>query len=174
MGSWITRFIRLLLGARRISAVRAFISAVMIFKIALAVHAIHVDMVASLVEHHDADLHALVGGGLLAGVGDTLSGGQIDRGEILNLFGGFAADDELLRYVLSKRRAAKRDCAAGRQSQPNHPKFHFDLPDCGGTNLPGHDKRVTLTRDSITSNAQPEGRPRVSEKSLKKVLSAGT
>ena len=64
-------------------------------------------MSAIIVEHHDTDLHAF-GGGLLARVGNVLRGGQIDGGEILNLLGRFAADHELLRYVLRKRRAAQR------------------------------------------------------------------
>jgi cyclic beta-1,2-glucan synthetase len=46
-------------------------------------------MVAVIVENHDADLDALVGGGLLACVGNAFRRGQVDRGEILNLFGGF-------------------------------------------------------------------------------------
>ena len=85
-------------------------------------------MVAVIVEHHDADLHPLGSGGFLARIGNALRGGQIDGGEILNFFGGFAADDELLRYVLSKRRAAQRNCAGCGQSQSNETKFHFVLP----------------------------------------------
>jgi hypothetical protein len=68
-------------------------------------------MVAGMIEHHDGNLHALFGGGLLAGVRKTLRGGQVDGGEILNLFGVFAADDEFFRHVLSKRHAAERDRA---------------------------------------------------------------
>src|SRR5205807_4079628 len=93
-------------------------------------------MVAGVIEHHDADLHALVGGQFLARGCNPFRGGQIDRGEILNLFGVLAADDELLRYVLSKRHAAKRDCAGCRQSQSHDMKFHFALPEFSRTNLP--------------------------------------
>ena len=78
-------------------------------QITLTIHAVHVHVVAVIIEHHDADLHALGGGGLLARIRDALRGGQIDGGEILNLFGRFAAHHELLRYVLSKCRAARRD-----------------------------------------------------------------
>ncbi len=94
-------------------------------EIALTVHAIHVDMVAVIVEHHDADLHAFGRGGLLARIGNALRSGQIDGGEILNLFGGFAADHELLRHVLSERHAAKCDGANCHQFQDT--KFHFIL-----------------------------------------------
>src|SRR5882762_5350022 len=95
-------------------------------EIALTVHAIHVDMVAVTIEHHDADLHAFGRGGLLARIGNALRSGQIDGSEILNLVGGFAADDELLRYVLSERHTAKRDCANCGQSHET--KLHFILP----------------------------------------------
>src|SRR3989442_6597715 len=96
-------------------------------------------MVAVIIEHHDADLHAFGGGGLLARIGDALRGGQIDGGEILNLFGGFTADDELLWYVLSKRHAAQRDGASRRQSQVHDTKFHFVLPDFCAKVCPGPD-----------------------------------
>ncbi len=71
------------------------------------------------------DLHALLGGGLLARVGKALRSGQIDGGEILNLFGVFAADNEFLRYVLSKRHAAKHKGSGDRQSHDT--KSHFVL-----------------------------------------------
>ena len=85
-------------------------------------------MIAVMIEHHDADLHALRGCGLLARLRNALRGSQIDGGEILNLFAGFAADDELLRHVLSKRRAAERDQCRCRQSQCHETKSHFSPP----------------------------------------------
>src|ERR1700732_1460808 len=99
-------------------------------------------MVAVITEHHYADLHAFGGGGLLARIGNALRGGQVDGCEILNLLGGFAADDKLFRYVLRKRRAAKRDCARHRQSQ--YTKFHFVPPDFRRTSLPGLGGPVNL------------------------------
>jgi hypothetical protein len=68
-------------------------------------------------------VHAFGGCRLLASAGKALCGGQIDVGEILNLFGGFAADDELLGYVLSKRHIAKRDCASPANAKPTLRSF---------------------------------------------------
>ena len=101
-------------------------------EIALAIHAIEVDVVAIFIEHDDADLHALRGRGFFARFRDALRRGRIDGGEILNLFGGLAGHDELLRHVLSKRHAAQRDCCADRQSQRQSQSdetcFHFCPP----------------------------------------------
>ena len=52
------------------------------------------------------------GGELLARLGDAFRGREVDGGEILNLFGGLAADDELRRHVLRERDRAERDCAS--------------------------------------------------------------
>ena len=59
-------------------------------------------------------------GGLLACIGNALGGGQIDGSEILNFFGGFTADNELLRYGLRERQSAQSDCRACEDT-----RFHF-------------------------------------------------
>src|SRR4029077_18577835 len=104
---------------------------------------IHVDMVAEIIEHHNADLYALVGRRLLAHIGDALRGGQIDGGEILNLFGGFAADDELFRYALSKSQAARRNDGGNRQTHDtkSHSVLHLCL---SASPSPGR-KSITLS-----------------------------
>jgi len=78
-------------------------------QVSLAIHAVHVNVIAVVVEHVNADRDVLLDGELLARLGDPLGGCEVDRGEILNLFGGFAADDELRRDVLRRQRRAERD-----------------------------------------------------------------
>jgi hypothetical protein len=77
-----------LLGARCASAVRRLHLRGDDVQVSLAIHAVHVDVVAVVIEHVHADRDVLGGRKLLARLGDAFGGRQIDGVEILNLFGG--------------------------------------------------------------------------------------
>ena len=84
-------------------------------------------MVTVVVEHVDTDGDVLLGGELLACLGDALRGCQIDGGEVLNLFGRLSADDEVRRHVLRKRHRAERNCAGHGESHSHETKVHVAL-----------------------------------------------
>ena len=64
-------------------------------QVSLAIHPVHVDVIAVVVEHVNADRDVLLDSELLARLGDPFSGRQVDSREILDLFGSLAAHDEL-------------------------------------------------------------------------------
>lgn len=66
-------------------------------QITLTIHPVHIDIVAIIIEHIGADLHALRVSGFFAGFNDTLRSVQIDGGEVLDFFRIFATHDELGR-----------------------------------------------------------------------------
>gem|GEM_PF-169132 len=96
-------------------------------QIALPVHAVHVDMVAVVVEHHDADRDSFCRGQALAGLGNAFGRGEIDRREIMDLLGRLAADDELRGHVLRQRRRAERKDSERDRTRDDESHLHAIL-----------------------------------------------
>ena len=64
-------------------------------QIALTVHAVHVDVIAVVIEDVNADCKAFLARQALTCLGNALGSCQIDRGEIVNLLRSFTIDHKL-------------------------------------------------------------------------------
>src|SRR5207245_11733220 len=96
-------------------------------QVTLAVHPVHVDVVTVVIQHVHRDRDVFRSGELLARLGDAFSGREVDGAEILDLFGGLAADDELRGDILREYGTAERHGSRGDKTRCDDADVHVIL-----------------------------------------------